>query len=63
MDKIEMIRALKAMQTQTIIQREALKSMLTQAGRPDLEDELLDTTVTVQNHIASLQHAIATLAA
>lgn len=61
MTKPEMIRALKAMQTQTIVQREFLVAQ--QATVPSWmmgnePAEISDAHVTAQNHIDALQHII-----
>ena len=55
-----MIRAVKALQTDTIVQREALRGMAPQDDEHDaaLLAELSDTIQTAQNHIDALEHVI-----
>lgn len=63
--KIEMIRALKAMQTQTLIQRQAVCGMLVSpyvAPIHDLTAEFSDVRKTAEDHISAMQHCIDRLA-
>ena len=63
--KIETIRIVKAMQTQTIIQREAVRGLYMLADEPkhaELRSQLSDVGATVQNHIDALQHVLDELA-
>ncbi len=60
--RIELIRMVKAMQTEMLSQREALRNAYEtthrERGAEELESQFADTCQTAQNHIDALQHVI-----
>ena len=61
MNRIEMLRAIKSMQTSTLKQQAALQGMQLWSNDDPTKRELGDAILTAKNHISALGHVVAVL--